>query len=52
MPVARPYDCASRADGNAVAEEEGVEPTGDAWRLPPELKSGHPTGNVSLPAPI
>ncbi len=52
MPVPQPFACASRADADAMAEEEGVEPTGDAWRLPPELKSGHPTGNVSLPALI
>ncbi len=32
-----------------LAEEEGVEPTGDARRLPPDLKSGHPTGDVALP---
>ena len=38
--------------GHAVlpmAEEEGVEPTEDAARPPPDLKSGHPTGDVSLP---
>jgi hypothetical protein len=32
-----------------MAEEAGVEPTGDGQRLPPDLKSGHPTGSISLP---
>ena len=37
---------------DALAEEAGVEPTGDAaGRLPPDLKSGRPTGDVSLPQP-
>ena len=39
----------SRA-GTKMAEEVGVEPTEDAWRLPPGLKSGHPTGDVYLPS--
>lgn len=34
-----------------MAEEAGVEPTGDAARPPPDLKSGRPTGDVSLPSP-
>lgn len=33
----------------AVAEEEGVEPTEDARRLPTDLKSARPTGDVALP---
>jgi hypothetical protein len=33
-----------------MAEEEGVEPTKDAARLSPDLKSGHPTGDVALPS--
>ena len=32
-----------------MAEEAGVEPAGGAERLPPDLKSGRPTGDVSLP---
>lgn len=27
----------------------GVEPTKDAWRPTPDLKSGRPTGDASLP---
>lgn len=34
-----------------MAEEAGIEPTEDARHLPPDLKSGHPTRNVSLPLP-
>lgn len=34
-----------------MAEEAGIEPTEDARHLPPDLKSGHPTRDVSLPLP-